>query len=175
MSVKFRKSLQALTITLPLAFVGGQMPAMATSTDAPPAAPTAPAAPSAAAAPTTQADPTAQAPGGEAAPNAQGGPAPAPDNKSVDPQSQIVHSGSPEHPELGIPALDLKEDIREACAGDPILPFRIGTATTLRELLVKLHLMDDVTEVCAVVSTVGLAIEKLTGPGGLLDLDELLH
>ena len=61
------------------------------------------------------------------------------------------------------------------CAGDPILPFHIGTATTLRELLIKLHLMDAVTQVCAVEGTVGLAIEKLTGPDGLLDLDQLLR
>jgi hypothetical protein len=196
MSVKFRKSLQALTIALPLAFVGGQLPAAAASSDISPPAPSAPAAPSAQAAPSNQADPSARAastapaspaapeapaapaaaaPSAQAAPTAQEAPAPAPDTKPVDPQSQIVHSGSPEHPELGIPALDLKEDIREACAGDPILPFRIGTATTLGELLVKLHLMDTLSQVCAVVSTVGMAIEKLTGPGGLLDLDELLH
>jgi predicted lipid-binding transport protein (Tim44 family) len=175
MSVKFRKLLQALTIVLPLAFVGGQMPATAASTDAPPTAPSAPAAPSAAAAPATPANPAAPAPSAQATPTVQEAPAPAPDTKPVDPQSQIVHSGSPEHPELGIPALDLKEDIREACAGDPILPFRIGTATTLRELLVKLHVMDTLTQVCAVENTVGQAIEKLTGPDGLLDLDQLLR
>jgi hypothetical protein len=106
---------------------------------------------------------------------AEPAPVQTPDTKAVDPQSQIVRSGSPEHPDLGIPALDLKEDIKEACDGAPILPFHIGTATTLKELLVKLHLMDALTQVCAVENTVGQAVEKLTGPGGLLDLDALLR
>ena len=158
MSVRIRKSWQALIIALPLAFVGGQMPAMAASADAPPAAPPAPAA---------QATP--------GTPD-NGQPAASSSAKPVDPQAQVVQgSGTPNSPTLGVPALDLKEDIAEVCAGAPILPFQIGSASNLKDLLVKLHLMDALTEVCAVEDTLGKLIEKQTGPNGLLDLDALLH
>jgi len=165
MSVEFRKSLPALTVMLPLAFVGGQMPAMAATTptahsavtsDAPPA-PTAPNQPAPAA-------PTAAAtPAGSSAPQA------------VDPQSPVNPSGSADNPGTTIPALDLKEDIAQVCAGTPVLPFRIGTVTNLKDLLVKLHLMDAVSEVCATTNTITAGFEKMTGPGGSLDLDALLH
>lgn|GEM_PF-4162977 len=164
MSVRIRKSLQVVAIAVPLAFVTGQMPALAATpapaagqivapADAPPVNPPA--------APQTNAAPVANAPQTNPAPVANA------------PQVQNL-GGTPNSPTLGVPALDLKEDIAEICAGDPVLPFKIGNATTLKDLLVKLHLMDALTQVCAVEAQIAATIQKLTGPGGLIDLDALL-
>jgi hypothetical protein len=162
MSVKFRKSLQALTVVLPLAFVGGQMPAMAATIS-----------------PIAHQVVTSDVPPAPPAPTAPTQPAPAENSAStpqaVDPQSQVTQTGSANNPGMTIPAMDLKEDIAQVCAGAPILPFKIGSAATLKDLLVKLHLMDGLSEVCATTNTIGAGIEKMTGPGGSLDLDALLH
>jgi hypothetical protein len=162
MSVRIRKSLQGLALALPLAVVTGQLPAMA--------APAAPVNQSR----TADAPPVSNPPAPATAPAATSTPAVAGAPK-VEPASVPNLPGqSTGTTEPGVSALDIKEDVAEICAGAPILPIKIGGATTLKELLQELNLFDVLTKACVAEGELAASIEKFTGPGGALDLAALL-
>lgn len=190
MSVNIRKALQGLALALPLVVVTGQMPAMA--------------APAAAVTPLTSCSnhvvttaeidsclkqavamyrtPTsktlrADAPPLPTAPDAGNVPAPTAPNAGAAPQAESQNpAGATKQAKPDIDALDLKEDIAQICFGNAVkLPFKIGDATTLRELLIELKLTDVLTEVCGLEALLAAELEKLLGPDGLLDLGKLLH
>jgi 3-oxoacyl-ACP reductase-like protein len=149
MSVRFRNSLQAAAIVLPLVAVTGQMPAAM-----------------AASAPTTH---SITAPADTPAPPVVNPPvtapaAPAAAENSVDPQSKNKDTSG-----NTISALNLKEDLAEICAAEPVkLPFTIFGTNDLNALLDKLKLTLVLGAACGAVDELGKTITQLTAADGPL-------